>query len=205
MKKKKCTKRNRQISLKSGLRYLIYRVFETLMQFSCRYRVTVPPERMEIMDLATGRQLLRRQDDDNNENNGENQQGAESSTTTTVVGPYAEGSDVRVRCRVYGGQYTSVIRVRIASRYKFVKGMGPCGGMPRRALKSEAFQTKRPRNDNTGGLLFRVGHRMIAIVFYVNQVPNMIKRKSYHEFKSMHSKKQRFRTQPVFFFTYGSW
>lgn len=55
------------------------------------------------MDLATGRQLLRRQDGDNVNN--ENDRGSEASTTTTttVVGPYVEGSDVRVRCRVYGG------------------------------------------------------------------------------------------------------
>jgi len=52
---------------------------------------------MEIMDLATGRQLLWRQDGDSV--NSENDQGS----TTTVVGPYVEGSDVRVRCRVYGG------------------------------------------------------------------------------------------------------
>lgn len=65
--------------------------------------VTVPPDRMEIVDLATGRQLLRRQDGDNI--NSENDRGSEASTatTTTVVGPYVEGSDVRVRCRVYGG------------------------------------------------------------------------------------------------------
>lgn len=63
----------------------------------------VPPDRMEIMDLATGRQLLRRQDGDSV--NSKNDRGSESSTTTTtaVVGPYVEGSDVRVRCRVYGG------------------------------------------------------------------------------------------------------
>jgi hypothetical protein len=58
---------------------------------------------MEIMDLATGRQLLRRQDGDSV--NSKNDRGSEASTTTTttVVGPYVEGSDVRVRCRVYGG------------------------------------------------------------------------------------------------------
>lgn len=67
------------------------------------YCVAVPPDRMEIMDLATGRQLLRRQDGDSV--NSENNRGSETTTTTTVVGPYVEGSDVRVRCRVYGGQY----------------------------------------------------------------------------------------------------
>ncbi|XP_026817002.1 uncharacterized protein LOC113556330 isoform X2 [Rhopalosiphum maidis] len=66
--------------------------------------VIVPPDRMEIMDLATGRQLLRRQDGDSV--NSKNDRGSEASTTTTttVVGPYVEGSDVRVRCRVYGGK-----------------------------------------------------------------------------------------------------
>lgn len=56
------------------------------------------------MDLATGRQLLRRQDGDNINN--KNVKGSETSSTatTTVVGPYVEGSNVRVRCRVYGGQ-----------------------------------------------------------------------------------------------------
>lgn len=60
---------------------------------------------MEIMDLVTGRQLLQRQDGDSVQN--ENRRGSETSTntaTTTVVGPYVEGSDVRVRCRVYGGK-----------------------------------------------------------------------------------------------------
>lgn len=57
---------------------------------------------MEIMDLATGRQLLQRQDGDSV--NSENDRGSEVSATTTVVGPYVEGSDVRVRCRVYGGK-----------------------------------------------------------------------------------------------------
>lgn len=68
--------------------------------------VTVPPERIEIMDLATGRQLLRRQDGDDDVNSENDRLGSEASTatTTTVVGPYVEGSDVRVRCRVYGGQ-----------------------------------------------------------------------------------------------------
>lgn len=55
---------------------------------------------MEITDLATGRELLRRQDNDGVNN--EKDLGSEASSTT-VVGPYVEGSDVRVRCRVYGG------------------------------------------------------------------------------------------------------
>lgn len=61
---------------------------------------------MEIMDLATGRQLLQRQDGDNVNN--ENRRGSETSVnsaTTAVVGPYVEGSDVRVHCRVYGGKF----------------------------------------------------------------------------------------------------
>lgn len=75
-------------------------------------RFIVPPERMEIMDLATGRQLLRRQDGGggdsvNNENDRRGSEAASAAATTTVVGPYVEGSDVRVRCRVYGGQFAS--------------------------------------------------------------------------------------------------
>lgn len=78
-------------------RYLRLNIWTSL------YCVAVPPDRMEIMDLATGQQLLRRQD--GGSVNSENNRGSETTTTTTVVGPYVEGSDVRVRCRVYGGQY----------------------------------------------------------------------------------------------------
>ncbi|VVC28852.1 Fibronectin type III,Immunoglobulin subtype,Immunoglobulin-like domain,Immunoglobulin-like [Cinara cedri] len=63
--------------------------------------VIVPPDRMEITDLATGRQLLQRKDNDGANN--KKDRGPEASSTT-VVGPYVEGSDVHVRCRVYGGK-----------------------------------------------------------------------------------------------------
>lgn len=86
--------------------------------------VTVPPDRMEIMDLATGRQLLRRQDGDDGANRENDRSSSEASTatTTTVVGPYVEGSNVRVRCRVYGGKSDTGLLNRKYSEYSLRPG-----------------------------------------------------------------------------------
>jgi len=80
---------------------------------------------MEIMDLATGRQLLQRQDGDSVNSENDRGSGVSSTTSTTVVGPYVEGSDVRVRCRVYGGKSdtTHPIKRILNYIYSFYSGV----------------------------------------------------------------------------------